>query len=98
MVVFGHHGALNAALLWLGVVREPPEIMYTPLAVIVAIVGFDLPFLVLTLQSVIEGIDPALEEAELGLGAPPLTAFRKVTLPLSCRAPSPARCCASSSR
>ncbi len=53
------------------------------MAVIVAIVGFDLPFMVLTLQSVIEGIDPALEEAALGLGAPPLTGFRKVILPLS---------------
>jgi putative spermidine/putrescine transport system permease protein len=52
--------AVIVALLWLGVGREPLEIMYTPLAVIVAIVGFDLPLMVLTLQSVIEGIDPAV--------------------------------------
>ncbi|HTS92160.1 MAG TPA: ABC transporter permease [Stellaceae bacterium] len=83
IVVFGQRGAFNAALQWLGIVNAPLEIMYTPLAVIVAITGFNLPFMVLTLQSVLEGIDPALEEAALGMGAPPMTAFRKVTLPLS---------------
>jgi putative spermidine/putrescine transport system permease protein len=83
MVVFGHRGAFNAALLWLGVVEAPLEIMYTPLAVVVGITGVNLPFMVLTLQSVIEGIDPVLEAAALGLGAPPLAAFRRVTLPLS---------------
>ncbi|MGE5202293.1 MAG: ABC transporter permease [Acidobacteriota bacterium] len=83
IVVFGQRGALNATLQWLGLIDAPLEIMYTPLAVIVAITGFNLPFMVLTLQSVLEGIDPALEEAALGMGAPPLKAFRKVTLPLS---------------
>jgi len=83
IVVFGNRGALNAALIWLGLIDTPLDIMYTPLAVVVGIVGFDLPFMVLTLQSVIEGIDPALEEAALGLGAPPLRAFARVTLPLS---------------
>src|SRR5215470_8618934 len=83
MVVFGRQGAFNAALAALGIVDTPLDIMYTPLAVIVGITGFNLPFMVLTLQSVIEGIDPALEEAALGMGARPLRAFSRVTLPLS---------------
>ena len=83
IVVFGHQGFLNAALLGLGILREPLEIMYTPLAVIIGITGFNLPFMVLTLQSVIEGIDRSLEEAALGLGASPLRSFWRVTLPLS---------------
>ena len=83
IVVFGQKGAFNAALTWLGLIDAPLQIMYTPLAVIVGIVGFNLPFMVLTLQSVVEGISPALEEAALGMGAPPLKAFWKVTLPLS---------------
>ena len=83
IVVFGHQGFLNAALIWLGIVAEPLEIMYTTTAVIVGITAFNLPFMVLTLQSVIEGIPPALEEAALGMGAGPLRAFRRVTLPLS---------------
>jgi len=83
MVVFGLQGAFNAALSALGIVDAPLDIMYTPLAVIIGITGFNLPFMVLTLQSVIEGIDPALEEAALGMGARPLRAFARVTLPLS---------------
>jgi putative spermidine/putrescine transport system permease protein len=83
IVVFGHQGVLNAVLLWLGLLRDPLEIMYTPLAVIIGITGFNLPFMVLTLQSVIEGIDQSLEEAALGLGAGPLRGFWRVTLPLS---------------
>jgi len=83
IVVFGHQGFLNAALLWLGILRDPLDIMYTPLAVIIGITGFNLPFMVLTLQSVIEGIDRSLEEAALGLGAGPLRSFRRITFPLS---------------
>jgi putative spermidine/putrescine transport system permease protein len=70
-------------LLWAGLVRAPVDIMYTSLAVIVGIIGFNLPFMVLTLQSVLEGIDVSLEEAALGLGARPLRAFRRVTHPLA---------------
>ena len=45
--------------------------MYTPTAVIIGIVSVNLPFMVLTLQSVFEGIDTRLEEAARGLGAAP---------------------------
>jgi putative spermidine/putrescine transport system permease protein len=83
MVVFGRQGAFNTALNSLGIIDAPLDIMYTPLAVIIGITGFNLPFMVLTLQSVIEGVDPALEEAALGMGARPWRVFSRVTLPLS---------------
>lgn len=83
IVVFGHQGFLNAILVRLGIVTGPLEIMYTTTAVIVGITAFNLPFMVLTLQSVIEGIPETLEEAALGMGAGPLRAFRRITLPLS---------------
>jgi len=83
IVVFGHQGFLNAVLIKLGIVAEPLEIMYTTTAVIVGITAFNLPFMVLTLQSVIEGIPETLEEAALGMGAGPLRMFRRITLPLS---------------
>jgi putative spermidine/putrescine transport system permease protein len=83
MVVFGHDGFLNASLKGLGVISQPLEIMYTPLAVIIGITAFNLPFMVLTLQSVIEGMSRDLEEAALGLGAGPVRTFLRVTLPLA---------------
>ena len=56
--------------------HEPLEIMFTETAVIIGIIAVNLPFMVLTLQSVIEGIDRAVEEAAFSLGAAPLTMFR----------------------
>jgi len=83
MVLFGSKGFVNSAALSLGLVREPMQIMYTEFAVVIGIVAVNLPFVVLTLQAVLEGIDRAVEEAALGLGAGPLRTFFHVVLPLS---------------
>jgi putative spermidine/putrescine transport system permease protein len=83
MAVMGNRGFLNQALIGLGITAEPIEILYTPTAVVTGIVAVVLPFMILTLQSVIENIDPSLEEAAGSLGARPLTTFRRVVLPLA---------------
>jgi putative spermidine/putrescine transport system permease protein len=59
------------------------ELMYTETAVIIGIISINLPFTILTLQSVFEGIDPRLEEAAASMGAPPARSFRRVIMPLS---------------
>jgi len=41
-----------------------------------------LPFVVITVAATLQGFDPNLPRAAAGLGASPLLAFRKVTLPL----------------
>jgi putative spermidine/putrescine transport system permease protein len=81
MVAFGQKGLINAVLEGLGF--SPAAIMYTPWAVLVGIISVNLPFVTLTLQSVIEGIDQALGEAAASLGATPFAAWRLVTLPLA---------------
>jgi putative spermidine/putrescine transport system permease protein len=83
MVLFGNRGFVNATLMAIGIVREPLQLMYTEFAVVVGIVAVNLPFVVLTLQAVLEGIEPAIEEAALGLGADPWRTFRHVVLPLA---------------
>ena len=83
MVLFGNKGFVNSMLLGAGIVREPLQIMYTEFAVIVGVIAVNLPFVVLTLQAVLEGIDRAIEEAALGLGANPWRTFRHVVLPLA---------------
>jgi putative spermidine/putrescine transport system permease protein len=82
MVMFSNKGLLNTVLAWLGLGARAP-LIYTETAVIVGITAVNLPFMVLTLQSVIEGIDPSVEEAALTLGAGPLRVFRRVILPLA---------------
>jgi putative spermidine/putrescine transport system permease protein len=59
------------------------NLMYAETAVIIGIIAINLPFTVLTLQSVFEGIDPRLEEAAASMGAHPSRAFWRVVFPLA---------------
>ncbi|MGL4438432.1 MAG: ABC transporter permease [Bosea sp. (in: a-proteobacteria)] len=83
MVAFGSKGFVNASLMGMGVISVPIEIMYTEMAVVIGIIAVNMPFMVLTLQSVIEGIDRNLEEAAFSLGAPPMTMAMRVLFPLA---------------
>jgi putative spermidine/putrescine transport system permease protein len=83
MTVFGSKGFLNVTLMQLGAITQPLQIMYTEGAVVAGIIAVNLPYMVLTLQSVIEGINRNVEEAAFSLGAGPATMFRRVLLPLS---------------
>jgi len=85
MVAFGQKGIVNYLVSLLTPTAAPLTMMYTPGAVFVGIISVNLPFVVLTLQSVLEGIDPTSEEAALSLGATPFEAWRLVTLPLAFR-------------
>jgi putative spermidine/putrescine transport system permease protein len=81
MVAFGQQGLVNYVLLSIGVIDAPIRMMYTPTAVFIGILSINLPFAVLTLQSVLEGIDRNASDAALSLGATPFEAWRLVTLP-----------------
>jgi putative spermidine/putrescine transport system permease protein len=83
MVLLGSKGFINVILMRLGVINQPLSIMYTEVAVVVGIIAVNLPYMVLTLQSVIEGINRSLEEAAFSLGAGPMTMVRRVLLPLA---------------
>ncbi len=76
-------GLLNSALLWLGIIDHPLQIMRTTFAVYVGIVYSYLPFMVLPLFATLEKLDHSLLEAAGDLGSPPWRAFLDVTLPLS---------------
>lgn len=83
MVVLGDHGILNRLLKAAGLIDEPVTILYTPTAVVIGLTSVLLPFMIVTLQSVMENIDPAIEEASLSLGASPMRTFAKVVMPLA---------------
>ncbi|MBY0547497.1 MAG: ABC transporter permease [Candidatus Obscuribacterales bacterium] len=51
-------------------------------SVIVSHIVFCVAYITLTVMARLEGLDPRLEEAALDLGATPVDAFLKVTLPL----------------
>jgi spermidine/putrescine transport system permease protein len=49
--------------------------------VIIAHITFCFPFVLIAVQARLSGVDPALEEAAMDLGATPLQAFAKVMVP-----------------
>jgi putative spermidine/putrescine transport system permease protein len=82
MILFTRGGMLD---LVAGALFNAPgiDLMYTETAVIFGIISINLPFTILTLQSVFEGIDPRLEEAAARMGAPPGRSCMRVIMPLS---------------
>lgn len=83
MALFSRDGLLNTALEKIGLISEPLEIMYTPKAVILGIIAVVLPYMILTIASVIESIPRDLEDAAANLGASGARVFWRVILPLS---------------
>lgn len=76
-------GLLNQFLIWLGVIDTPLVILNTNTAIYIGIVYSYLPFMVLPLYAALEKMDMSLIEAAQDLGCPPITAFWKITFPLS---------------
>lgn len=68
---------------WLGKPLEAAgvRVAFAPLGIAVALVFVGLPFVVRTLQPVLESLDPDVEEAAASLGASRLQVFRRVLLP-----------------
>ncbi|HEY0327960.1 MAG TPA: ABC transporter permease [Rhodopseudomonas sp.] len=82
MVVLGDRGLL-AALVGAFGFQGQLGLMYTPTAVVIGLVSVLLPFMIITLHSVIDGIDRNLEDAAASLGAGHLSTLRRVVLPLA---------------
>ena len=82
-IVLGNEGLVNNLLRGLGIIREPLALMNSFWSVTVGLVHVLLPFMVLSIASVLGKIDPTLEESAEILGANPFWTFWRVTLPLS---------------
>ena len=74
--VYAPNGWLGAPLAALGI-----KVAFTPLGILVALIFIGLPFVVRTIQPVLEDMERELEEAARSLGANPLQIFVKVILP-----------------
>jgi sulfate transport system permease protein len=75
--------ALYAPNGWIGSWLEPMglKVAFTPLGITLALIFVGLPFVVRTVQPVLEDFEPEIEEAASSLGASRLTTFRKVMFP-----------------
>lgn len=82
MIILGNAGFINSLLMGLGLTESSIRLLYTQTAVVIGTTAVVIPYLVLTLQSVIEGIDISIEEAARNLGAGRIKTFILISAPV----------------
>ena len=78
-LVLGPTGFVNQFFDAVGIGRV--RMLYTPIAVVVALVHVMLPFMVIPVWTSLQKLDPQVENAALSLGASRFTVWRRVVLP-----------------
>jgi putative spermidine/putrescine transport system permease protein len=81
--ILGESGLVNWILMRVGLLHQPIILIGNYTGVAIGLTHALLPFMVLILMTVIQRIDPEIEQAATNLGAGELTTFFHVTLPLS---------------
>lgn len=81
IVLLQSGGLVNNALLSMGLIEKPLELVFNRFGVIVAMVHILLPFMILPLYSVMKGIPATYQRAAISLGAHPFAAFWQVYVP-----------------
>lgn len=82
-VLFARRGLINNWLVEWGIIDRALRIVETEFMVYVGLVHVLVPFMVLSISAVLQGVDERLEESAQILGASPFKAFLRITLPLS---------------
>jgi sulfate transport system permease protein len=75
--------ALYSSNGWFGQYLEPLgiKVAFTPLGIVIALTFIGLPFVVRTVQPVLEDLEPEIEEAAASLGASSLQIFSRIIFP-----------------
>lgn len=79
--ILADYGLINTFLGWVGI--SPINLMYTDFAVILGMVYNFLPFMILSIYTVLAKMDKALIHASYDLGANRIQTFLKIVFPLS---------------
>ncbi|MED3562466.1 ABC transporter permease [Bacillus xiapuensis] len=82
-ILLRQNGVINTILIKIGIIDHPLELIYNTVGVVIAMTHILLPYMVLSLYSVMAGIDQRLLQAAQGMGARPLKSFMQVFFPLS---------------
>ncbi|MBR1217223.1 ABC transporter permease [Bradyrhizobium sp. U87765 SZCCT0131] len=83
IVILGPRGLVNEWLKWAGVIESPIRLMFNTTGVIIGLVHVLMPFMIISVLTVLLHLDKSLDEASKSLGARPWYGFCRVTLPLS---------------
>ena len=83
MILLAPNGLLNRALLALGLVRQPVQLLWTETAIVIGLVHVYLVFMIFPIFTALLAIDDRLLRAAANLGARRGQRFWRVTFPLS---------------
>lgn len=81
--ILADQGIINNLLVWLGLIQEPIQMLYTDVSMLIGMTYVYCPFMILPLYATLSKMDFRLLEAAHDLGATPWKAFWLVTVPLS---------------
>ena len=82
-LILGDSGVINNLLIRWHIVHQPVRMLYEFSGVTIGLVHILLPFMIFPIASVLDQLDPTLEQAAADLGANAFVNFRRVLLPLS---------------
>lgn len=83
LIVFRSNGVLDRLLMAMGITSAPLKLLYSYPAVVFGMIYVLLPFMILSIYSSANRLDPSLTEAARDLGASPVAAFFTITFKLT---------------
>ena len=81
IVLLQSGGLINSALMALGIIDKPLELVFNRTGVYISMVHIMLPFMILPIYSVMKGISPTYMRAAISLGCHPFASFWRVYFP-----------------
>ena len=81
IVLLQSGGLINSALISMGLIDKPLELVFNRTGVYIAMVHILLPFMILPIYSVMKGISPTYMRAAISLGCHPFASFWRVYFP-----------------
>ena len=83
LMLLGHNGLVNDALMAIGLISEPLPLMRNELGVLIGMTEYMVPYAILPLLANMQGIDPRVSSASRSLGASHAQTFFRIFLPLT---------------
>ncbi|MEO4048834.1 ABC transporter permease [Pseudomonas sp. CAU 1711] len=81
IVLLQSGGLINGALMAMGIIDKPLQLVFNRVGVYISMVHIMLPFMILPIFSVMKGISPSYMRAAISLGCHPFASFWRVYFP-----------------
>jgi len=83
MILLRESGALDHFLVGIGLFKQPTEMLYNDITMIMGLVYTSMLFMIIPIIGVMEGLDDSLIEAAYDLGAKKIAIWREIIIPYS---------------